>query len=285
MPTFRERLKAQLGAAEDSFMDKIAEASAVPPQFLSGKPKEEKKEKEDKKEDGGDTLKTAHVHKIAQQCFLLSSQLQKMAEVGPGAGSGTIPFVEPPTQGGIPVRGKAQGADKTDAPKMESSSKIVNPGTLIKNDIEKGPGEGETMKVDKAKAAQIARVYKILKKAAIAETTAGPGSGPNQDTTKDGPQEPIPEHAKKLQSLEKAKNMKPVDSRKEEKDDLSQYFNEPAYSKKTDPVLHDMFDHTQAAGAKIASAREYLSKIASRGCVCNGEGTCAYCTIQKSLNS
>lgn len=308
MQTFRERIQAKLGAAEDGLLTKVAKASNLPPEFLENaaemkqKAKEDKDEGKEKDEKGKEaSLSTEYIQKIANQCYILAHNLEKMGaeeeiKDGPGKGANSVELIPPTTGEGIPVRGKAQ-ASKSDEPKDEDSESIAQqPEKSVRTDETDPPGGGEEMKVDEVlkTASRVARVFKVLQKAAAEEVKDGPQVGENSVETSSEPKKP--QQARKADTVQGAIDFKKIDGKEPVKKELEKLINEPAMSKKTDPVLQDMFDYTgkgtskvrgdtvEGAGVKIAAQREYLSKIAERGCTCNDSGECGFCKLSQVLN-
>lgn len=70
---------------------------------------------------------------------------------------------------------------------------------------------------------------------------------------------------------------------------MGEVLDEPAQTKSTDKVLDAALgaDKVNQAGAKIASARAWLAKIASEGCTCEKDGlekgTCPHCKLKSRM--
>lgn len=66
---------------------------------------------------------------------------------------------------------------------------------------------------------------------------------------------------------------------------MGEVISEPAQTRSTDKILDQNLgrETVDRAGAKVASARDLLSKVAAEGCTCNGAGTCGHCRVAVRL--
>lgn len=66
---------------------------------------------------------------------------------------------------------------------------------------------------------------------------------------------------------------------------MAEVISEPAQTAATDKILEENLGKktVDQAGAKIASARALLKKVASEGCSCEGVGTCGHCKVAARL--
>lgn len=264
--------------------------------------------------------------KIAANVDYVATFLQKISEgefesaQGPGRGAGTIDMQTPTSQAGIPVNGGSQEHKTPDKPQMEAGgAPKENPDTVFKTDYTDPAGVGEGMgpvgadgstltsadtavkktsslERKKKEAEWKAKVYEaILAKmgqeaagGGFQESTTGPGKGPGTPETDQKQDPPIPPEGKVVQDTQKVIDVTQRETKAPVKQELKDFVNEPALSKKTDPVASDMFDHAEDAGVKVSSAedalrRVFLKKVAARGCTCGGAGTCGYCSYIKGM--
>ena len=63
--------------------------------------------------------------------------------------------------------------------------------------------------------------------------------------------------------------------------DVHKVLDEHRLNRSTDPVLHENLQNASTAGVKIAGVRGALTKIATAGCGCEGQGTCAHCQMAR----
>ena len=66
---------------------------------------------------------------------------------------------------------------------------------------------------------------------------------------------------------------------------IAEVLSEPAQTRATDKILDENLGKqvVDKAGAKVASARALLKKVASEGCSCSGEETCGHCKVAARL--
>ena len=87
-----------------------------------------------------------------------------------------------------------------------------------------------------------------------------------------------------------ASNQAAIDATKREakavpKKRIAEVLSEPAQTRATDKILDENLGKqvVDQAGAKVASARPLLKKVASEGCACNSSGTCGHCKVAARL--
>lgn len=66
---------------------------------------------------------------------------------------------------------------------------------------------------------------------------------------------------------------------------VAEVLSEPAQTRATDKILDENLGKkvVDQAGAKVASARALLKKVASEGCSCENQGTCGHCKVAARL--
>lgn len=67
------------------------------------------------------------------------------------------------------------------------------------------------------------------------------------------------------------------------KTQLKEVLEEPALNPGTDSTLKNNLRNTGKAGVKIAAVKAALTKIASEGCQCTGNGECSYCQLKSAV--
>lgn len=254
------------------------------------KKKKKEKEKRDEYEKESHYTPTQEILKLAEACDYITHKVAAEGRApSPGVGPGALPL-ELVTKGDGRVR--MGGASTKRMPQRAGEESPSAPGvtarkSTIKTDYAEQPGAGSSMNV-KSSAARLLRVRNIIKTAKEQDLN-GPASSAIP-TNMGGPsQEGIPSNARVLQSSQKVIDVKKRQLKEEPKKDLKKVLDEPAQSKKTDPVLHDALNHVDEAGAKISSpvateaARLLLKKMASQGCTCGDRHVCGFCKLSEAM--
>lgn len=229
----------------------------------------------------------------------------KMAEgegvnlTGPARGPNTLPTtINDPTTDKMPAGfsgskinkipeapAKEPGATPKAAPNAMQTDKNVRPG---------GPGnQPEDGVLVQKQGSAVDRIKSIMRKSAEdgattnistpkTQTTTLPENQPSQMAR---PAEVTSQEQQMISSNEAAINATKREAKAVPKKRMGEVLDEPAQSKSGDSALHDALgaDLVSQAGAKVASARIILQKLASEGCQCNGQGTCALCTVASRI--
>lgn len=86
-----------------------------------------------------------------------------------------------------------------------------------------------------------------------------------------------------ISSNEAATNAKKVQAKAPQKKLMAEVLTEPMQSKAHDHKVSENLRNATKGGVKIAAAREFLKKIASEGCTCEGKGECKHCKMKKAM--
>lgn len=130
----------------------------------------------------------------------------------------------------------------------------------------------------------------LKKRAADSESPASIASGKstvlpeNQPSQVKRPAE-VGSQERHIASNQAAINVTKRDAKAVPKKRMAEVLSEPAQTSSTDKILDENLGTktVDAAGAKVASARALLKKIASGGCTCGGAGTCGHCKVAARL--
>lgn len=94
---------------------------------------------------------------------------------------------------------------------------------------------------------------------------------------------PVPSNAGRelIRNKDGIKNVTKREAKSPRKKELAEVLTEPAMSAAHDSKVNENLRNAAKGGVKIAAAREFLRKIASEGCQCDGAGECRYCQMQE----
>lgn len=130
----------------------------------------------------------------------------------------------------------------------------------------------------------------MWKRAADAENPASIASGKSTALPEDRPS-PVkrPAEVKRQESLI-GSNQAAIDVTKRQakavpKKVMAEVLSEPAQARVTDKILDENLGKkvVDQAGAKVASAKSLLKKVASEGCSCGKNGSCGHCKVAARL--
>jgi len=213
-------------------------------------------DKDDKKKDadcGPSKMAMAALDKTASElCAALdfaAAHLAKQAD-----------FTALPAGAGPVSTGGTLSHDPGQAHQQPAKPRVNADGSLV-NTLEQPPGGGAVQHhaVSGGKVASAARRATKL--------ASGGQVGTAPPITEGGTAAPVPAHGRiqgdeALQSNRAAIDLTARQAYAGRKKDLSQYLREPAMNAATDKVLHNAFNHTDEAGAKISSAQATLQLAA-----------------------
>lgn len=185
------------------------------------------------------------------------------------------------------MKAEAEGAEEAVTEKPKAASVVA-----LEDAIDKMAGLKDTAakgakavgKRSKMAAAEESPVDFILDK--MAGSTEKRMGGMTLDSKSgDGPKPPSNPGREMI-----ASNTAPVSATKAkakapQKKLMSQVLTEPMQSKSNDSKVSENLRNASKGGVKIAAAREFLKKIASEGCSCDGQDECKYCKMKKSMSS
>jgi hypothetical protein len=236
--------------------------------------------------------------KRAQAPLIVGSEPPASPGVGPGAGPNALPTTDKtPTTGTQSTEtGEARTGKPPMTPPMGTGANPNSAPTALEENIDTVlpayPADGVL------KQGGVTALYRhVMMRKAAAEGDTGSISAPKTQTLSLPEDQPSQmERPPEVTSQERliASNQAVIDATKREakevpKKRMGEVLNEPALSAATDKVLDVNLgtDVVDQAGAKIASARVLLRKIASQGCVCERgslqKGSCDFCKIASRM--
>jgi len=207
---------------------------------------------------------------------------------GSGATSVSIPTSPPQEAGANPKA--APSSMGTDATRRPGGNEVPGNGLLGSKPGVMVQSGGPVAKMKEA----------MLRKAAAAGESPADGTAATITTPKtsalpeDQPSQvarpaEVTGQERMIASNDAAINFTKRDAKAVPKKRMGEVLNEPAQSKAGDSALQDALGAELVArgGAKIASARHLVQKIASEGCTCNRDGleksACDYCKIASKM--
>ncbi|MHA2333746.1 MAG: hypothetical protein ACXAEU_17100 [Candidatus Hodarchaeales archaeon] len=277
------------------------------------------KENDNVKEEEQEKTSSAHVEKLASAVDFLVQNFGnvsrpvgrvKMAEpaatktpddVGAGSGKNSVPTnLKTPTPGVMPSEfGEAKKTKIPKEPSLESGVVATAPANAIQTDAKETPGGAnypDTGVMKSGSRVQFMKAAMLRKAGADANNPAniqakktqsitGPENQPSQAVR---PAE-VTSQERLIASNEAAINATKRQAKEVPKKRMGELLKEPALSASSDSTLQKALgsDKVNQAGAKIASARGTLQKIASQGCTCETEkldkGNCGHCKIASRI--
>jgi hypothetical protein len=187
---------------------------------------------------------------------------------------------------------RSRNAPPPMVPPMESGT-VKGPATAMETNMH---GDGATlhttqkdslMKAAKARKEKLAALkQRLLSKLAgedvsSASIRGAKGSANPEDEA--APSQPQGSERALIGSNQAAINFTKRQAKGVQKKVLRDVLDEPALSRATDSKLHDNLQNTNRAGVKISEVRQQMRKVASGGCTCAQEGTCAYCQLAERV--
>jgi len=221
----------------------------------------------------------------------------EVAKLGPGKGPNTVTTNLMDALAG--EQSTISGEAKTKIPMQAGTAKAIpgdkQPANAMEDNLRdmKGPYPEE----GPLKQASFRERYIRLmrKKASDAESPASLASGKSTVLPENQPD--LVKRPAEVTSQERliSTNQGAIDITKREakevpKKRMAEVISEPAQTSSTDKILDENLGAkvVDEAGAKVAfkktaAARALLKKVASGGCVCNGQGTCGHCKVASRL--
>lgn len=130
----------------------------------------------------------------------------------------------------------------------------------------------------------------LRKRAADGENPASIASATSTALPEDQPDQvkrpaEVTSQEKLIASNEAAMDVTKREAKDVPKKRIAEVLSEPAQTRATDKILDENLGKNvvDQAGAKVASARALLKKVASEGCSCSGSGTCGHCKVAARL--
>lgn len=130
----------------------------------------------------------------------------------------------------------------------------------------------------------------LRKRAADSENPASIASAKSTALPEDQPDKvkrpaEVTSQEKLIASNDAAMNVTKREAKAVPKKRMAEVLSEPAQTRATDKILDENLGKkvVDQAGAKVASARALLKKVASEGCSCEKAGTCGHCKVAARL--
>lgn len=170
-----------------------------------------------------------------------------------------------------------EGIDRIARGQASRSGRYSGPMSILKN---------------KPKTASFRERYisVLRKRAADAENPASIASAKSTALPEDQPDKVKRPAEVKSQEKLVGSNQAAIDVTKRQakavpKKRIAEVLSEPAQTRATDKILDENLGKkvVDQAGAKVASARALLKKVASEGCSCGEDGTCGHCKVAARL--
>ena len=209
---------------------------------------------------------------------------------GSGATSVSIPTSPPQEAGANPKAApSSMGTDKTKRP---GGNEVPGNGLLgSKPGVMVQPGGAAVSKLKQAMLRKMAApgTESAADGTAASITTPKTSALPEDQPSQVARPAEVTGQERMIASSEAAINFTKRDAKAVPKKRMGEVLNEPAQSKAGDSALQDALgsDIVAQAGAKYASVRRHMQKVASEGCTCVRDGlemgTCDHCRIASKM--
>lgn len=216
----------------------------------------------------------------------------QVASMGPGKGPNPMKTnLMDATPG---EQSTVSGEAKTKVPMTNATGKAIpgdkQPDNAMEDNLRDMKGPYPTEGPLKQASFRERYISALRKRAADSENPASIASAKSTALPENQPDKvkrpaEVTSQEKHIASNDAAINVTKRDAKAVPKKRMAEVLSEPAQTSATDKILDENLGKqvVDQAGAKVASARALLKKVASDGCSCSGNGTCGHCKVAARL--